>query len=165
MDQTVLPLRGARPIDKCGVSEFRDGFRWDAVELLVYKNEGDAPFDGITRQILHHDSNLACELRFFDIEEGGYSTLERHEHVHGVMILRGCGECMVGDEVRPVNSYDLVTIPPMTWHQFRANAGSPLGFLCMVNKDRDKPQLPTDSDLALMGANPRISAFLESCRA
>ena len=146
--------------DKRGVTRFKDGYRWENVDLLVYKNEGDAPFEGITRQVLHHDSNLACELRFFDIEAGGYSTLERHEHVHGVMILHGEGECLVGDEVRRVSQNDLVTIPPMTWHQFRANAGRPLGFLCMVNVDRDRPQLPTDTDLAILRANPKIASFL-----
>jgi hypothetical protein len=31
----------------------------------------------------------------------------------------------------------------MTWHQFLADAGEPLGFLCMVPSERDRPQLPT----------------------
>ena len=64
---------------------------------------------------------------------GGYSTLERHEHMHAVMILRGHGQCLVGEEVRQVKPFDLVTIPSWTWHQFRATEGEPLGFLCMVN--------------------------------
>ena len=48
----------------------------------------------------------------------------------------------------------------MTWHQFRATEGEPLGFLCMVNAARDKPQLPTADDLASLEAEPRIAAFL-----
>ena len=36
----------------------------------------------------------------------------------------------------------------MTWHQFRATTNEPLGFLCMVNATRDKPQLPSPEDLA-----------------
>ena len=40
----------------------------------------------------------------------------------------------------------------MTWHQFRATQGEPLGFLCMVNAQRDKPQLPTAEDLARLEA-------------
>ena len=147
-------------LDKKGVAKFRDGYRWDDVEELVYKQDGSVPFKDVTRQILHHNSNLSCELRFFDVKPGGYSTFERHEHVHAVMILRGEGKCLVGDEVRDVGTYDLVTIPPMTWHQFRAAADKPLGFLCMVNVDRDKPQLPTDKDLAQLRSNPDIDAFL-----
>ena len=37
-------------------------------------------------------SALACELRYFEMPEpAGYSTLERHEHAHAVMIQRGGG--------------------------------------------------------------------------
>lgn len=150
-----------KTLDKKGVSKFQEGYRWEGIEQLVYKKEGSAPFEGISRQILHHDSNLACELRFFDIEPGGYSTLERHEHVHGVMILRGEGNCLVGDDVRQVSSYDVVTIPPMTWHQFRANSDAPLGFLCMVNIDRDRPQLPTEDDMNELASNPVVADFIK----
>jgi S-methyl-1-thioxylulose 5-phosphate methylthiotransferase len=100
-------------------------------------------------------------LRYFEMEAGGYSTLERHEHAHAVMILRGNGDCLVGDEVRAVKQFDLVSIPAWKWHQFRATQGEPLGFLCMVNVQRDRPRLPTDGDLAALKATPAIAAFLE----
>ena len=48
----------------------------------------------------------------------------------------------------------------MTWHQFRATRGEPLGFLCMVNAARDKPQLPSPEDLAKLARNAKIAAFL-----
>ena len=38
---------------------------------------------------LFHDDALACELRYFEIAPGGHSTLERHDHLHSVMIIRG----------------------------------------------------------------------------
>ena len=82
--------------------------------------------------------------------------------MHAVLILRGRGHCLVGDEVRAIETRDLVTVPPMTWHQFRATKGEPLGFLCMVNAQRDKPQLPTADDLARLKADPKIAAFLDS---
>jgi quercetin dioxygenase-like cupin family protein len=77
------------------------------------------------------------------------------------MILRGRGECLVGDEVRAVAALDLVSIPAWKWHQFRANEDESLGFLCMVNVQRDRPQLPTDDDLTALMANPLIAAFLK----
>jgi mannose-6-phosphate isomerase-like protein (cupin superfamily) len=92
----------------------------------------------------------------------GFSTLERHEHMHAVLILRGRGHCLIGDAVRAVETRDLVTVPPMTWHQFRATRGEPLGFLCMVNATRDKPQLPSADDLARLKADPKVAAFLEA---
>jgi quercetin dioxygenase-like cupin family protein len=139
---------------------FRANYRWEEVVYLPYKDEGSAPFKAISRQTLFDDPALSCELRYFEMDAGGYSTLERHEHMHGVMILRGHGQCLLGETVRTVKPFDLVTIPPWTWHQFRATEGEPLGFLCMVNQKRDKPRLPTEQERAALAANPVVAAFL-----
>jgi quercetin dioxygenase-like cupin family protein len=136
-------------------------WRWNEVPLHPYKEEGAAPFKSITRQTLFNDPGFGCELRYFEIAPGGYSTLERHEHVHGVMILRGIGTCLVGTEIRAVSPQDLVSIPPLAWHQFRAAADAPLGFLCMVDTARDRPQLPGADDLAALRRDPAIAAFLD----
>ena len=138
---------------------FRD-YRWDEVAHLPYKEDGSAPFKAISRQVLFAEAQLGCELRYFEMDAGGYSTLERHEHMHAVMILRGRGQCLVGDEVRPVKAFDLVTIPSWAWHQFRATEGEPLGFLCMVNVLRDRPQLPTEADLETLKSSPTVAAFI-----
>lgn len=138
---------------------FRD-FRWEDVAHMPYKEEGSAPFKAIARQTLFADPALGCELRYFEMEAGGYSTLESHEHMHAVMILRGTGKCLLGAEVREVKPFDLVTIPAWTWHQFRAVNDEPLGFLCMVNALRDKPRLPTDEEVAAMRKLPAVAAFL-----
>jgi quercetin dioxygenase-like cupin family protein len=138
-----------------------DNFRWDGVAYQPYKQDGEAPFKDISRQVLFHDDALACELRYFEMDTNGFSTLERHEHAHAVMILRGHGQCMVGENVRNVKPLDLITIPAWTWHQFRATAGEPFGFLCMVNATRDRPVLPTAEELAEMRANPAVAAFLD----
>ena len=113
-------------------------YRWDEVPMLAYKEEGAAPFKSITRQVLFGNPELACEMRYFEVAPGGYSTLERHRHTHGVMILRGAAEVLVGGQIRPVKTFDLVHIPPMTWHQFRTIGDEPMGFLCMVNAARDR---------------------------
>jgi quercetin dioxygenase-like cupin family protein len=133
---------------------------WHGVEVLRYKTDGAAPFRDITRQVLFQDATLACELRYFEVGAAGYSTLERHEHTHAVMVLHGRGRCLVGDRVYAVGEHDLVHIPPLTWHQFRADGDAPLGFLCMVNAARDRPQLPTDEDLAALRRDPEVAAFI-----
>ena len=138
----------------------QDGYRWDGVAYQPYKQDGSAPFKDISRQVLFHDPALGCELRYFEMDAAGYSTLERHEHAHAVMILRGHGECLLGTEVRTVKPHDLVTIPAWTWHQFRATAGEKLGFLCMVNQTRDRPVLPTEDELAAMKTEPAVARFL-----
>lgn len=147
--------------DKPVFRKARAGFRWEGVELLAYKEEGSAPFKDISRQVLFQDAALGCELRYFEMQPGGHSTLERHEHVHAVMIFRGRGSCLVGETVREVKANDLIHIPPMTWHQFRASAGEPLGFLCMVNAERDRPQLPKPEELAALRRNAAVAAFLD----
>jgi quercetin dioxygenase-like cupin family protein len=144
------PFRNAQP-----------GFRWDGVAYMPYKQDGSAPFKDISRQVLFHEHDLSCELRYFEMDAGGYSTLERHEHAHAVMILRGSGQCMVGGEVRPVKQFDLVSIPSMAWHQFRATDGEPLGFLCMVNVLRDRPQVPTEHEVAALKSDPTVARFLK----
>jgi quercetin dioxygenase-like cupin family protein len=142
------------------IRRFHGDYRWDATDLLAYKEEGSVPFKAITRQTLFRDPNMAGELRYFEVAPGGYSTLERHEHMHGVLILRGRGQCLVGDEVQAIETHDLVTIPSWTWHQFRAAEDAPLGFLCMVNVERDKPCLPTEAERQALEADPAIAAFL-----
>jgi quercetin dioxygenase-like cupin family protein len=140
----------------------KGGFRWTGVDVHDYKDEGSAPFKDVSRQTLFNSESMAAELRYFEIAPGGYSTLERHEHAHAVMILRGEGRCLVGGEVRRIGASDLVSVPPMYWHQFRAGSGEPLGFLCMVDRERDRPQLPTHGELAQLRADPEIAAFFDS---
>jgi len=118
------------------------GCRWQGVEVLRYKAEGAAPFRDVTRQVLFDDPSTATQLRYFEVAPGGWTTLERHEHVHNVMVIRGRGRCLVGEKAFDLGQNDLVRVPPMTWHQFRAAADEPLGFLCLVNRERDRPQLP-----------------------
>src|SRR5690242_8668613 len=128
------------------VRKHRGDFQWQGVNVLAYKQEGDAPFRDVTRQVLFEPPGLGAQLRYFEVAPGGWTTLERHEHVHAVMVIRGRGECLVGDKPYPLEVNDLVNVPPMTWHQFRAAPDEPLGFLCLVPSERDRPQLPTKEE-------------------
>lgn len=141
-------------------ADTQQGFRWQGVEHKPYKEDERALFEKISRQTLFSRPDLAGELRYFEVGADGFSTLERHQHVHAVLILRGGGQALVGTEVFTLKTNDLITVPPMTWHQFRANTGSPLGFLCLVDAVRDKPQLPSEDDLATLKSHPAIAKFL-----
>jgi len=135
-------------------------FRWEGVELRAYKDEATAPFRGVTRQVLASAADLSGELRYFEVAPDGWTTLERHQHVHAVTILRGKGQALVGENVLDVGPLDLVTVPAWAWHQFRATADAPLGFLCMVDAERDRPQLPTPEERAALEALPEVARFL-----
>ena len=124
------------------VRKHAGGYRWNGVDVLAYKQEGSAPFRDVTRQVLFEGAGMPAQLRYFEVAPGGHTTLERHDHVHAVMVIRGRGRCLVGDKAWDIHLHDLVHVPPMTWHQFEAAKDEPLGFLCMVAAERDRPQLP-----------------------
>jgi mannose-6-phosphate isomerase-like protein (cupin superfamily) len=157
MTQHAAAPRSEQP----GVRHVVSPGRWDQVDLMAYKQDGTVPYRDVTRQVLFADPRLGCEWRYFEVASGGHSTLERHQHVHAVMIFRGRGQCLVGDIISDIAVGDLVFIPQLAWHQFRANAGDVLGFLCLVNAERDRPQLPAPEDLAALRENSGIARFLD----
>jgi quercetin dioxygenase-like cupin family protein len=148
-DVAALPIRRAAP----------DGYSWDAVETRRYKEDPAAAFEGVTRQVLFSDPRFRGELRYFEVSAGGYSTLERHQHMHAVLVLRGAGRCLVGDAVHSIGLHDLITVPPWTWHQFRASPDEKLGFLCLVDAERDKPTLPSEAERESLMRTPAVRDF------
>ena len=129
------------------VRKHRGNFHWEGVDVLAYKQEGSAPFKDVTRQVLFDSQDPPAQLRYFEVAPGGHTTLERHEHVHSVMVIRGRGQCLVGEQAHDLGPNDLVNVPPLTWHQFRAAPDSELGFLCLVPAQRDRPQLPESHEV------------------
>ncbi len=135
-------------------------FRWNGVDLKNYPAAGTIS-DHVTKQVLFQaDDRLCAEWRYFEVEPGGYSALERHDHVHGVLILRGRGSVLIGSEVHPIQEHDLVYTPPQTWHQFYAAPDSHLGFLCLVNGERDRPSRPSAEELVELEKDPKIKKVI-----
>ena len=123
------------------------GFRWEGVEVRRYKEttEPEAErFSGVTRQTVlgegAGEESLNALYRYFEVEPGGFSSLELHRHPHAVFVLRGRGTVRLGEESFAIEPFDCVYVSPETPHQFRADAGEPLGFLCIVDRDRDRPR-------------------------
>ena len=137
-----------------------EGFRWEEVPVEPYKEEGSA-FHDVSRQLLFgHGAGFASDLRYFEVGAGGHTTLERHEHAHAVVILRGRGRVLVDPAIREIGPFDLVHVPPRTWHQFQAADEEPLGFLCVADGGRDRPQRPTPLELEELGRRPEVAAFV-----
>jgi quercetin dioxygenase-like cupin family protein len=114
---------------------------WQGVPVTAYK----APADhhcGVSRAVLAGASGerTAFHVRYFEIGPGGYSTLERHEHEHVVVVLRGQGEVRLGASVQSLGYGDAVYVAPNEVHQLRNPSGEePFGFLCIVDARRDSP--------------------------
>lgn len=127
-----------------------DNYHWDTVPKKVYKTDTNN-FKDISRYSLlgeqDDEQTLNFQMRYFEIEPGGYSSLEYHRHPHSVIIIRGSGSVVLGDEVHPLQLHDVVFISPETMHQFHADKDEKLGFICIVDRYRDRPTIPGDEEL------------------
>lgn len=135
-------------------------FHWDGVERKHYKTD-TTNFDGVSRYSLLGEADDEWELnmqtRYFEIEAGGYTSLEQHRHPHSVVIIRGSGTVILGNEVHSIGLYDVVFVSPETLHQFHADQGDALGFICIVDRYRDKPTIPSsDTIQTVMGTSKAI---------
>ena len=139
-------------------------FRWDGVYEHVYKAENEfASFREVTRRKLFLDPEKSgIELRYFEVGPEGHTTLEKHDHIHLVIPIRGSGSCLVDDKIYKLEINNVIHVPSWTWHQFRASSDETLGFLCLVNCDRDRPTLPTGKDLEDLQKNPEVAAFIRA---
>ncbi len=126
-----------------------ENFHWKGVERKEYKTE-TSNFKDIHRFSLLGDetSDLNIHTRYFEVQPGGYSSLEQHRHPHSVVIIRGSGSVILDDEIISIGTHDVVYVSPESIHQFHADNNEPLGFLCMVDRYRDKPVIPDDKTLA-----------------
>ncbi len=143
------------------IRHFDPSFTWERTPILQYKEDVGTHFKDITRQLLYEGSeNIPCQLRYFEILSGGYSTLEMHEHIHVVMIMRGSGTMLLDEKIITIAAFDCIEIPSRSWHQLRATSPEPLGFLCVVSCVRDTPILPTQNDIAHLKTVVQVSSFL-----
>lgn len=119
-----------------------ENFRWSNVPVREYKPAEDGAFRGVLRQTLLGEGDgelaLAFVTRYFEIAPEGYSTLEHHGHPHTVIVVRGGGSVRLGEEVHAIAPFDVIYVAPDETHQFRADRGEPLGFLCIVDRERDR---------------------------
>ena len=114
------------------IHHYKDGFDWEGVELGRYPPERE--MKGVTVRWLIGPAEEAPNfaLRYFEVEPGGWTSLDQHAHDHGVMILRGWAQVLLGEEEFDVGFGDVVYVPPNEVHQFRNAGDEPLGFLCVI---------------------------------
>jgi quercetin dioxygenase-like cupin family protein len=123
------------------VLRFQPGFRWEGVPATEYKQAADH-WRGVTRVSLVGGGGEATRfhLRYFEIAPGGFSSYECHRHEHAVVVLRGAGQVRLGETEHAIGFGDTVYVAPNEPHQFRnLSESEPLGFLCVVDAERDAP--------------------------
>ena len=108
----------------------KDGadWRWEDVQVEGYQT------NNATKQVLISDkegsSNFA--MRYFTIPPHEFSSLDKHEREHGVMIVHGRARVMLGERFEEVGPGDVVFIPGWEQHQFENLTDEPFTFLCIV---------------------------------
>jgi quercetin dioxygenase-like cupin family protein len=119
-------------------------------------------FCGVSRHTLAGPDELPAtwELRYFEFEQGGYSSLEKHRHAHFLVVLRGAGRALVGAQVVTCHPFDAVYVPALAPHRWMNAGQEPFGFLCTVDRDRDRPQPLDDGEWEELIANPQTAPFV-----
>ena len=102
------------------------------------------------------------DLRYFEIEPGGYSSLEKHLHAHIVIGARGHGVLVLGSRRESLSPMDVACIGALEPHQLRNESSEPFGFFCIVDHDRDRPAAlrhPDPPAAALSAATPPAAGW------
>jgi quercetin dioxygenase-like cupin family protein len=135
-------------------------FRWEGAATRAYKDEPGAArgmgWHGVSRTTLVREP---FELRYFEFAPGGFSSLEKHEHVQLVTAVRGRGRALIGAAVVELAPLDIVETPPFAPHRWMNSGDEPFGFLCTVAPERDRPQPLDDAEWEGLRADPLTAPF------
>lgn len=132
---------------------------WNGIEVETYRP--DSPDLGVERHTIvgarkqqPSDPGPSLELRYFELQPGAASRLEKHEHQHYVIVRRGLGYAVLGTTVTEISAGDVIFVDALELHQFVNRADELFGFFCVVDACRDFSQQPTDQELAALLASP-----------
>lgn len=160
-----LPSSLAGVLARLKVAFDPEAFRWRGVEPESYKfalgDERGMGWRGVTRYTLAGPPAAPSrfELRYFELEPGGYSSLEQHAHAHCVVVVRGEGKALVGGEVFEIGPFDIVYVPSRTPHRWINDGDEPFGFLCPVDAERDPPRPVSDEQWEALTQNPVTARY------
>ena len=112
-------------------------YQWEGVPVRKYNDE----FEGVTKQVVIGPDDRAPHfvIRYFHLEPGTHSNLERHPHDHGVVVMHGKARVQINEEFYEVGPLDAIYISGGDLHQFTVMGNEPLGFMCVIkNKEETK---------------------------
>jgi quercetin dioxygenase-like cupin family protein len=110
--------------------------------VLVKRNIHDHPPEplampgtqGVSMRIMvgRADGAPNFALRQFAVEPGGHTPRHSHDYEHEVVVIGGAGTAEYDGEQHAIRDGDVLLIQPNVTHQFRADRGAELRFLCLV---------------------------------
>ena len=116
-------------------------FDWEGIKKMIYKNLSFASWRGVSRRVFLKDNTAKFEVRYFEVEPGGFTTYETHRHIHLVICIRGKGKAIAGEREFEMTPFDVLYIGPDVPHQFLNTGDEPFGFICVVDRERDRPRV------------------------
>jgi mannose-6-phosphate isomerase-like protein (cupin superfamily) len=131
---------------------------WDGIPVEGYRPGAAVGVERHTlvgaRKERPEDPGPRLEVRYFELQPGAVSRLEKHVHEHYVIVRRGEGYAVLGESVAEVGPDDVVFVPALTLHQFVNRGATPFGFYCVVEAARDGAQEPSPDELERLMASP-----------
>lgn len=103
-------------------------WNWEGVQVQPYVS------NNATKQVLigHEDGAHNFEVRYFTVPAHGFSSLDYHEHDHGVVVVNGRARVMLGETFEEVGPGDVIYIPGYERHQFENLTDDLFTFLCII---------------------------------
>lgn len=132
----------AKKKNRCALYRHKGDMKWQGIKDQPYKPVSGGWSDIIRRVLIGARGESArFHVRYFEISQGGASSLEMHKHEHAVICVKGEGIVRTGKTRRKLGFMDVLYISPDTVHQLTNPYKAPFGFICIVNARRDRPKV------------------------
>jgi len=118
--------------------EWANSPKWDGMRSRIYPTSTD--YAEITENWLIGKAEGAQNfaVRYYQVGVGGFSRKEHHAYDHGILIMHGEGEVLIGTEKYPFSAGDVIYIPVDEEHQLINTGNAPMGFICIIPAKRKK---------------------------
>ena len=78
------------------------------------------------------EESPTCIMRRFKVASGGHSPHHSHDYEHVVFVVSGEGTLLASAEEHRLENGTSLLVKPNEIHQFRADKGGELQFLCII---------------------------------
>ncbi len=108
-----------------------DKYTWEGVIPKDYETK-----PGVLKHVLigENEGSDNFIIRYFSLEPGCVSNLEKHPHEHGVVIVHGKGRVQLNDKFFDIGAMDAIFITGNDLHQFTNTGDESFGFICVIKK-------------------------------
>lgn len=120
------------------IGEWPEAPEWDGQRSRTYPTTTE--YAEVTENWLIGKAEKAGNfaMRYYRVGPKGFTRKEHHAYDHGILILHGEGEVLIGEEKRAFSQGDVIYIPPDVEHQLTNTGDSAMGFVCIIPAKRKK---------------------------